>query len=242
MDQPSSVHRSSGQETEDNLPHGRPVAESILSSLVACHECDLLHEKVALEVGAVARCVRCNATLYTKKNNSIDQSLAVGVAALIMFVIANCFPFLQISVSGISQSMSIVSAVLALSKEGLWTLALVSFGFILLFPFARMAGLLYILMPLRFNKRLPGIERVFRSIVFLSPWSMMEIYLFGAIVALVKLASMANIELGYSFWAFALLNILTAASLQLIDNHSLWELISESREQTDEPPLDGIAH
>lgn len=69
----------------------------------------------------------------------------------------------------------------------------------------------------------------------------MEIYLFGAIVALVKLASMANIELGYSFWAFALLNVLTAASLQLIDNHSLWELISESREQSEESTQDGMA-
>ena len=52
---------------------------------------------------------------------------------------------------------------------------------------------------------------------------------------------MANIELGYSFWAFALLNVLTAASLQLIDNHSLWELISESREQSEESTQDGMA-
>jgi len=59
----------------------------------------------------------------------------------------------------------------------------------------------------------------------------MEIYLFGAIVALVKLASMANIELGFSFWAFALLNILATASLHMIDKHSLWEFLSDSRER-----------
>lgn len=207
----------------------RSIVESPLESLVACHECDLLHDKVEIEVGAVARCVRCNATLYENKQNSIDRALAIGVAALIMFVIANCFPFLKISVSGNSQSMSIVSAVVALSREDLWVLALLCFGFILFFPLIRMAGLLYILLPLRFNKLLPGKELVFRSIVYLSPWSMMEIYFFGAIVALVKLASMANIELGYSFWAFALLNLLTAASLQLIDNHSLWEYINQAR-------------
>ena len=76
-------------------------------------------------------------------------------------------------------------------------------------------------------------ELVFRGTVYLSPWSMMEIYLFGAIVALVKLATMANIELGYSFWAFAFLNVLTAASLQMIDNHSLWKFISAAREHDD---------
>lgn len=218
----------------------REIVETVLSSLVACHECDLLHHKVEIEVGAVARCIRCNASLYTNKKNSIDRSLAVGFAALIMFVVANSFPFLQISVSGNSQSMSIISAVFALSSEGMWLLAAVCFGFILLFPLFRMAGLLYILLPLRLNERLPGMEHVFRWIVRLSPWSMMEIYLFGAIVALVKLASMANIELGYSFWAFALLNVLTAASLQLIDNHSLWEFLSKSRER-DIGLSDGVA-
>ncbi len=212
-------------------PQHRPVVESVLASLVACHECDLLHRKVEIELGAVARCVRCSASLYTKKKNSIDRALAVGVAAVITFVIANCFPFITISVSGNSQSMSIVSAVFALSREGLWLLALLSFGFILLFPLLRMAGLLYILLPLRLHKRLPGMEAVFRYTVFLSPWSMMEIYLFGAIVAMVKLASMANIELGYSFWAFALLNVLTVVSLQMIDNHSLWEFISDAKKQ-----------
>ena len=214
----------------DQKAGDRRIVETVLLDLVACHECDLLHEKLDLEVGVVARCVRCNASLYTNKHNSIDRALAVGLAALIMFVVANCFPFLTISVAGNSQSMSIISAVSALSGEGLWLLAAVSFGFILLFPFVRMAGLMYILLPLRFNKRLPGMELVYRWIVYLSPWSMMEIYLFGAIVALVKLASMASIELGYSFWAFALLNILTAITLQCVDNHSLWEFISESRE------------
>lgn len=213
------------------IQSGRAIVESPLASLVACHECDLLHKKVEIEVGAIARCIRCNATLYVKKKNSIDRALAVGVAALIMFVIANSFPFLKISVSGNAQSVSIISAVFALSREGLWVLALVSFGFILLFPLVRMTGLLYLLVPLRFNKRLPGMEAVFRTTVYLSPWSMMEIYFFGAIVALVKLASLANIELGYSFWAFALLNLLTAASLQMIDNHSLWEFISEAKER-----------
>ncbi len=213
--------------------HDRQIVESVLSSLVACHECDLLHEKIEIEVGAEAHCVRCNAHLYTHKNNSIDRALAVGLAALILFVVANSFPFLQISVSGNAQSMSIISAVYALTSEGMWILATMCFGFILLFPLFRMAGLLYILLPLRFNRRLPGMELVFRWIVYLSPWSMMEIYLFGAIVALVKLASMANIELGYSFFAFALLNILTVVSVQMIDNHSLWELISKSRERDD---------
>jgi paraquat-inducible protein A len=111
----------------------------------------------------------------------------------------------------------------------MWVLGLFCFGFILLIPLLRVVGLLYILLPLRFARRLPGLEVVFRGIVTLSPWSMMEIYLLGAVVALVKLASMANIELGLSFWAFALLNLLSALAAQMVDSHTLWEFLSHSR-------------
>jgi len=151
--------------TDDSMPdHGRPVSarapvnqsvdpgmsrdysETVLSSLAACHECDLLHNKIDLNVGDVARCVRCQATLYGKRANSVDKALAIGTAALIMFIVASAFPFLKISVSGTTQSMSIISAVYALANSGLVLLALACFGFILLFPLLRMAGLLYILL------------------------------------------------------------------------------------------------
>lgn len=213
----------------DHLVDGREYRESVLPTLVACPECDLLHRKRELEHGQVARCFRCKGFLYANKPNSIDRALAVSFAALIMFAVANAFPFLAISVSGTTQTMSIISAVFALSDEGMWLLGLLSFGFILLIPFLRVIGLLYILLPLRFDRRLPGIEVVFRGIVALSPWSMMEIYMFGAIVALVKLASMANIELGLSFWAFVLLNLLSVLVAQMVDKHTLWEFICDSR-------------
>lgn len=218
----TTARRTPGRET-------RRYVETVLNSLVACHECDLLHDKLPIAVGAVARCTRCNAFLYSNRPNNIDRCLAVSVAALIMFVVANAFPFLAISVSGNTQSISIISAVFALSDEGLWLLGLLCFGFILLIPLLRVVGLLYILLPLRFDRRLPGLELVFRGIVSMSPWSMMEIYMLGAIVALVKLASMASIELGLSFWAFALLNMLSALAAQMVDTHTLWDFMSRSR-------------
>lgn len=217
----------SRQSTQESEP--RRYVETVLMSLVACHECDLLHDKLPIKVGAIARCKRCNAFLYSNRPNNIDRCLAVSVAALIMFVVANAFPFLAISVSGNTQSISIISAVFALSDEGLWLLGILCFGFILFIPLLRVVGLLYILLPLRFDRRLPGIELVFRGIVSMSPWSMMEIYMLGAIVALVKLASMASIELGLSFWAFALLNMLSALAAQMVDTHTLWDFISHSR-------------
>jgi len=202
---------------------------SVAPDLVACHQCDLLHQKTVLQPGESARCIRCEAWLYAHKENSIDRSLAFTVAALVTFIVANAFPFLTISVSGNQQSISVISAVFALSAEGMWVLAALCLAFILAIPLLRMSGLLYILLPLRFGGYWQGIEQVFRAIVWMSPWSMMEIYFLGTIVALVKLATMASIELGLSFWAFAILNLLSVAATQMIDNHTLWGYISKAR-------------
>ena len=211
--------------------HGRRLAETAELALIACHHCDLLHKKRAIDVGHIARCARCAAFLYANRPNSIDRLLAITVAALITFVMANAFPFLAISVSGNQQSISIISAVVALNREGMFTLAVLCLGFILAIPLLRLFGLVYILLPLRINRHWPGIERVFRLIVALSPWSMMEIYLLGAVVALVKLAAMANIELGLSFWAFVLLNLLSGLGAQMVDGHTLWGLIDAARQR-----------
>lgn len=167
--------------------------------------------------------------MYANKHNSVDRSLAFAVAALVTFMIANAFPFLTISVSGNTHSISVISAVSALYVEGMWVLAMLCLAFILLIPLFRMCGLLYILTPLRFGLYWPGIEWAFRMIVSMSPWSMMEIYFLGAIVALVKLATMASIELGVSFWAFAILNLLALGATQLIDRYTLWAHIVQVR-------------
>lgn len=50
-----------------------------LSSLIACHECDLLHPIKKLNPGEVAKCSRCCATFYKEKKNSITRTLSLAI-------------------------------------------------------------------------------------------------------------------------------------------------------------------
>jgi len=205
--------------------------KGVAPHLLACHHCDLLHLKVEVADHEIARCQRCRGYLYTRKPYTADAALAYSVAALVTFLLAHSFPFLTISLTGNSQSMSVISAVYALAADGMLVLALFCLAFILLFPLCRICALIYILLSLRIGRRWPGTERIFRLLVSLSPWSMMEIYLLGAVVSLVKLATMVSIELGVSFWAFAALNVLALLASQQIDSQSLWQMILNNRER-----------
>ena len=191
--------------------------------LIACHDCDLLQRRRLLHDGEIARCARCRALLYRRKPNSLDRALALSLASLILFVLANAFPFMAMQVQGREQSISLPSAVWSLVEENQWLLAACVGFLILLAPLLKLAGLLYVLLPLRLGWRLPRSPLSYRMVGLVTPWSMMEVYLIGVLVSLVKLAELADIVLGLSFWSFIGLIICETAASTTLDGVSLWQ-------------------
>jgi paraquat-inducible protein A len=58
---------------------------------------------------------------------------------------------------------------------------------------------------------------------------MMEVFLMGILVALVKLLGMAEIIPGPSLWSFALLIVTLTAALANLDAEVVWERVRYSR-------------
>jgi paraquat-inducible protein A len=94
--------------------------------------------------------------------------------------------------------------------------------FVLVAPFVIIAGLLYLLLPLFHNRRLPGALRLCRWIYQIRRWNMIEVFLLGALVSLLKLGKLATLTLGTSFWALVGLIVCLAAALTSIDHRELW--------------------
>jgi paraquat-inducible protein A len=93
-----------------------------------------------------------------------------------------------------------------------------------LVPLAQMAGLLYLLVPLKSNRPPPRqASQVLRLLQHVSPWGMLEIFMLGILVALVKLGKMATIVPGISVFAFGLLVLVMAAAITVLDLSLLWE-------------------
>lgn len=198
-----------------------------LDRLIACHECDLLQRKRALREGETARCVRCGAFLYQHRRHSLDRALALSLASLILFALANAFPFLSMEVQGRVQSITLPSAVVALYEEGQLLLAGCVGLMILLAPLLKILGLLYVLIPLQLHRPLPRSPLTYRVVELLAPWSMMEVYLIGVLVSLVKLAELAQIVLGVSFWSFIGLIVTETAAGVMLDHHALWHRMDQ---------------
>jgi len=190
---------------------------------VACHDCDMLSEVRGVPDGFDARCPRCGALLYFRRDNSIANTLALVVAGLILMVPANVYPIMTLKVLGSALSSTLFHAVWALYQEGLRMVAGLVLMSSIVVPLLELVLLLYILLPLSMGKRASGSIGAFRAVRKISEWGMLEVYMLGILVAIIKLKDLADLEMGlgiYSFVALLFVTVLTSISL---DAREVWD-------------------
>jgi paraquat-inducible protein A len=194
-----------------------------MNSLIACHECDLLQQSRALPMGATARCPRCGAVLYRRKRNSLDRVLALTIAGLMLFIVANVYPFLTFRLEAQIQETTLITGIIELYNQGMWIVAGVVLLTSIVMPLLELTGMLYVLLPLKFNRRPWKLPLFFRTIRIFKPWGMMEVFMVGILVAFVKLSKMASIIPGIALYAFMVLIFVLAASAAALDPHIVWD-------------------
>ena len=192
-------------------------------SLVACHDCDLLYRVESLPEGGVARCRRCGAVLYRHKHNSLDRTLALSMAGLVLFFLANVFPFLGFKMQGQVTETTLSTGIWELYAQDMWLLALLVLLTCIVVPFIQLLGMLYVLLPMKLNRVPWKLSRVFRFLLTLRPWGMMEVFMLGILVSVVKLGKMATIVPGIALWSFALLIVVLAAASAALDRKMVWD-------------------
>jgi paraquat-inducible protein A len=190
--------------------------------LTACAECDLLHRIVPLPPGGKALCTRCAAPLYRNVPDSLDRACALYLSALMLWAMANAFPFVSLRLGGRVEDNVMLSGPLALAREGMPELGLLVFLTSILFPLLTIAGSLYVLLPLRFGWRLPGAAPAWRMVRLLNPWSLVGVFMLGLLVSLVKLLDLADVVPGPGLYAFAGLLLATAAANANMDHDAIW--------------------
>jgi paraquat-inducible protein A len=190
--------------------------------MIACHECGTVQRMRPLPEGRAARCPRCGATLYRQRRDSIEHTLLLTLAALILFVIANSFPFLTFELEGNADTSTLLSGAWSLYRQGMWPLAVLVLLTATVVPLAWLLSVTYIFLPLRIGRVPWGVAAVFRITELLRPWAMMEVYLLGVIVAYVKLSDLARLELGIALFAFVGLIVVMIAAEAALEPREIW--------------------
>jgi paraquat-inducible protein A len=198
--------------------------------LIACHECDALYRKPRLFGRQSARCSRCGATLYSSGSAQLDRICAMTVAALVTFVIAQSFPILELDANGITSEASLFGSLIVLWGEDMQIVALMVFCATILFPLTELVALLYVLLPVRRGVIPPGFNLVLRGIEFVRPWGMLEVFMLGVLITIVKMASLARVIPETALFAFGALTLMFTVVVTF-DASTLWDIADELRER-----------
>ena len=195
------------------------------NTLTACHECDALHRLGQVAEGQKAVCVRCGAVLYHHKSNSFERSLALCLAGVILFVMANAYPLLEIKSGSLYQATTLMGSVNTLFAAGMWHVGLLVFFSAVLFPFLELVCMLYILIPLQMKKKTWKLPQALTFIQSIKPWVLMDVFMLGILVSVIKLVKMMKVIPGISLFALTVLIILLATITSSFDFHRAWETL-----------------
>jgi paraquat-inducible protein A len=195
---------------------------AVLAPLIACHECDLLQREAPLPRGGVARCGRCGAELYRNHPESLERTLALTIAAVVLFVIANSFPIIGLALEGQVIQTTLFNTVRTLWDQQMKSVSVLVFLTTIAMPALELFALAYLLLPLRLGRVPPRFAAVFRMLQTVRPWGMVEVFMLGVLVSLVKLAHLAGVVAGVALWSFAALMLVMAAIASIFDARALW--------------------
>ncbi|MBS0452409.1 MAG: paraquat-inducible protein A [Proteobacteria bacterium] len=194
-------------------------------NLMACEGCDALYERAPLHSRETAYCPRCGTVLDRGWGRAHERMLPLTVACLVLFAIANLFPIVEIEVQGLSSQTTLVGAVLQLTRGGMPEVAVLVLATTILFPLSQLCILLYLLVPISLRGLRPaGFNILVRAMQVLRPWGMIEVFLLGVLVAIVKLSGMARVLPGAALWAFMGLTVLLTAVLAF-EPKAFWRIV-----------------
>jgi paraquat-inducible protein A len=200
-----------------------------MSSVIVCHACDLAHKRDAIMENARVRCVRCRAELYRTNSASLDTAIALAVTASMLLLLSNVYPLVALQLNGSFRATTLVGAALGLYEQGYAPVAALVLLTTVLIPLFQIAALLYVLLPLRRKARARGQNEVFRALTRVRPWAMSEVFMLGALVALVKLAALAQVIPGIALFSYGALMLTLSALTSITPTEQFWRWVEGSR-------------
>ncbi|WP_338514212.1 paraquat-inducible protein A [Pseudomonas poae] len=202
------------------------VSDLPLDDLVACHECDLLMRKPVLARGEKAQCPRCGYELYAHRHNVIERSLALVIAALLLYIPANFLPIMQLNLLGQSSEDTVWTGVVGLFDTGMQGVAIVVFLCSMGIPLLKLLCQLTVLLSIRWKIGRNYGLLLYRIYHHMKDWGMLEVYLMGVLVAIVKLADMASITVGVGLVCFISLLVVQVLLELVMSPHQIWQALS----------------
>ena len=195
------------------------------ASLVACPHCDLLQRLPDLAPGASARCSRCDKELWRRREDSLNRTLALTVAAAILYIVANSVPMLGLTAVGREAFTTVFGGAQQLWHDGEEIVAALVLFTVVVAPALQIGFMLAIVLGAHRRRPPKWVGALLRHYPTAGTWSMLEVMMIGVLVALIKIADYAKVIPGLALFALAALIFILAAIQASFDPREVWDSV-----------------
>ena len=190
-------------------------------ALLICEHCDTVYRRRPLARGEVARCVRCGAELDRHRALSANALLALILTAMIVFVQANIWPIFTLGLNGQFSATTLWGMIVTMWEQGAQVVAVLAAATLFFFPMTKMLVMGWLLWFARLGRRAPGFAPLMVALHRVGPWTMSEVFVLGALVAIVKAHTYFDVTPEPGIYAYAVLTVLITVFAG-IDLRQLW--------------------
>jgi paraquat-inducible protein A len=201
-------------------------------ALQICEECDTVHRRQPMTRGEVGKCARCGATLEQFHSLNPNTMLALVLTAMLVFIQANVWPIVTLGLNGRHSSTTLWGAIIAMWQEQAQVIAVIAATTLFFFPLVKMLSIGWLLWFARQHRCAPGFVPIMVTLHYVGPWTMSEVFVLGALVAIVKAKVYFDVMADPGIYAYAVLTVIITI-FSKVDMRELWDMRMRSSAEAD---------
>ena len=170
-------------------------------------------------------CPRCGERLAWRREDSLQRTWALLIAAAICYLPANLLPVLTTYTLVSADSDTIMSGVVYLWTSGSWPLAIIVLVASVMIPIGKIVALGYVLLSVQRGSASNNRQRtrLYRVVEIIGRWSMLDVFVDTFTVALVQLSPLMSVDPGPGVVFFMAVVVLTMLAAQSFDPRLIWD-------------------
>jgi paraquat-inducible protein A len=194
-----------------------------LDTLTECRHCGLLQCLQEVPAGALSACSRCDALLQQSARHTLPLALACSGLGVFLFALAFWLPVANVVMrGGRSATSDLFSGPELLRQAGAWQLSVVVVVTLLVLPGFELFSILAMGLGVWLRHVPLWVRRCFAALPALSSWAMVEVFMLGATISLVRLRAWMHVEFGSALLALGGVALCSIAVTGAVDRRALW--------------------
>jgi len=174
-------------------------------------------------------CSRCNTKVRLRQRSSIQNTVALLLAATVLYIPANLLPIMRTVSFGETIDSTIISGLVLMWRDGAYPVAIIILIASVIVPVVKIGVMFWLcyLTRLPVKKRQRYSTHIYRLVDWVGRWSMVDVLVVAIMAALVRFDLFMSVYPGVGAVVFATVVILTMLAALSFDPRLLWDPLTE---------------